>query len=188
MRRPRGYAARSSPVAGKGTNMSFLLFIQEHLRTGFGDLVFPIITRLGDAGFIWILIGLVLLCHPKTRCCGWTVLISILLAYVTGELLIKNIVQRPRPFTVENVELLIAAPSGFSFPSGHSGSSFAAAVSLFLYRRKLGSAAIVLAALIAFSRMYLFVHYPTDVLCGSLLGFASALLVSHLMRRREARI
>lgn len=165
--------------------MSILMFIQENLRSGFTDAFFTFVTHLGDAGVVWILIGVGLLCSKKTRLWGWSLLFSLLFAYCIGDLVIKNIVQRSRPFTGLEIDLLIAAPTSFSFPSGHSGSSFASATALFLCNKKWGAAALVLAALIAFSRMYLFVHYPTDVLCGALLGVATAFAVHWWFFKRK---
>ena len=164
--------------------MDILLFIQENLRCAAGDFLFPLITRLGDAGLIWIILGLSLLISRKTRRCGLAILISLAVTYAVGDLVIKNLIMRPRPFTVyPEIELLISPPGSFSFPSGHSGSSFAAATALFCFYKKPGIAALVLAALIAFSRMYLFVHYPTDVLAGSMLGIFMALAVCCFLRK-----
>lgn len=166
--------------------MEFLLFLQEHLRTAFGDFFFPLVTHLGDAGIVWIALGLSLLIPKKTRRCGLAVLIALAVTFVVGNVVMKNLIARPRPFIVyPDIELLIAPPSGFSFPSGHSSSSFAAATALFCFYKKPGIAALVLAALIAFSRMYLFVHYPTDVLTGIMLGIFMALAVCCMMRRPE---
>lgn len=167
--------------------MALLQWIQETLRCGFLDHAFTFITHLGDVGIVWILLGVVLLCRKTTRRWGWAVLFSLLFAYVIGDLIIKNIVQRPRPFTRAEVELLIPPPDSWSFPSGHSGSSFAAATALFLCSKKWGTPALVLAGLIAFSRMYLFVHYPTDVLCGILLGVLTAFAVCGWMNRKKAK-
>lgn len=98
--------------------------------------------------------------------------------------MLKNLIQRPRPFTLlPGVSLLIPPPGSSSFPSGHTGSSFACAAAIFLLNRKWGVPALALAALIAFSRLYLSVHYPTDLLAGALLGVGSALLARWLCRR-----
>ena len=101
-----------------------------------------------------------------------------------GEIALKNIICRPRPFQdMPGIPLLIPPPSGYSFPSGHSCASFAAATIIFLKDRRPGAAALALAALIAFSRVFLFVHYPTDVLAGSLLGVLCALAAAYGYRR-----
>lgn len=148
------------------------------------DTIMVWITNLGDAGLIWIALGLVLAIIPKTRKCGVQMLISMAVTFVLGNLILKNIVARPRPFHVDSsVTLLIPEPSEYSFPSGHTMNSFTSATMLFLHYRKPGIAAFILAALIAFSRMYLFVHYPTDILGGIVLGVVDALVVYLLAKR-----
>ena len=153
------------------TNLDFLILdIIKNLRCGILDFVMPYITSLGNGGIIWIIAGLLMLCFKKTRKTGITVLISLLLSLIFCNLLIKPNVMRTRPFNLIEMELLIAPPNDFSFPSGHASSSFAAAVSMYLNNKQLGRWAILLASLIAFSRLYLYVHFPTDVLAGIVLG------------------
>lgn len=156
-----------------------MAFIQGHLHNAATDVTFPIITYMGEGGLFWLLLSLVFLCVKKTRRQGIFMVCAIACGFVVGELVIKNLVCRPRPFQQfpEYVSLLIPPPSGFSFPSGHSCSSFAAAVVLFAFSKKWGVPALLLAGLIAFSRIFLFVHWPTDVLAGIVLGIASALLM-----------
>lgn len=157
-------------------------FIQTHFHNPVTDAVFPVLTALGEAGLIWIAASLVLLCFKKTRMTGTLVLVTMLMTFVSGELILKNIICRPRPCAAfPDFPMLIARPDSYSFPSGHSASSFAAAVMLTLRQKKWGWVALVLAALIAFSRVFLFVHYPTDVLAGALLGtlFAFAVYAVH---------
>ncbi len=142
------------------------------------DAIMVTFTTFGDSGLGWIAIGLILAIIPKTRRCGINVLLSMLITHIIGNMIIKPIVARPRPFLADpSVELIVKAPSSFSFPSGHSASSFTAALTIFFYYKKPGVIALLAAATIAFSRMYLFVHYPTDVLCGVLLGCVDACLV-----------
>lgn len=152
-------------------------FVQNTMHNAFTDAVFPFITYLGEAGCIWIIVGIILLFMKKTRKCGIMLLVAMLGCYLLGELLVKNLVCRPRPFMDHpEFRLLISPPSGFSFPSGHSGSSFAAAAVIFSQNRKFGIAAGILALLIAFSRIFLFVHYPTDVISGIILGIIFAVI------------
>lgn len=165
-------------------DMGIIWWIQEHLRNGFTDWFFPAVTFLGDKGLIWILLGLALLFFPKYRKWGIAMLCALLLTTLLGEGLLKHLIARPRPFMhYPDLALLIPPPSTYSFPSGHSAASFAAAVVLFRCRRSFGIPALVLAALIAFSRLFLFVHYPTDVLAGILLGTAVGLLTCYLFRK-----
>ena len=160
-------------------------WVQTHAHNPVTDAVFPIVTKLGEYGLIWIAAAILLLCFKKTRTTGRLVLISMLLALLFGELVLKNIVCRPRPCTLfPDFPMLIARPSSYSFPSGHSASGFAAAVTLALCHKKWGWLALLPAALIAFSRVFLFVHFPTDVLAGALLGTLFAIAVYWVYRKR----
>jgi undecaprenyl-diphosphatase len=152
-------------------DFSILNFIQENFRCTFLDVVMPFITSLGDVGFIWILISVILLFFKKTRKLGIQLLFSIVFAYVIYQWILKPVVARPRPFTQNPVvELLIKAPKDFSFPSGHTACGFSFVIILFLAKNKWWIPSLILACLIGFSRMYLYVHFPTDVLCGALCG------------------
>lgn len=155
-----------------------LFWIQEHLTAQWLQETLLAFTFLGNHGFLWILLGAILLCIPRERKTGAAVLMVLLASYLVGNLLLKNIVMRPRPFVeFPQVSLLLPAPSGYSFPSGHALSSFAAAAAVFRYHKKWGTAALFIAAFIAFSRLALFVHYPTDVLAGALLGVSLSWLL-----------
>ena len=158
-------------------DLQILDWIQAHLRCGFLDHVVPWITLLGEAGWIWILLAVVLLARKKTRSLGLAVAISLLVDLVLCNLLLKPLVARPRPFTYRpDLNLLVAAPRDFSFPSGHTAASFAAAAALAFAHCRHWRPAMALALLIALSRLYLYVHYPTDVLCGALLGVLCGLI------------
>ena len=136
------------------------------------DFLMPLLTTVGNMGIIWILIGVLLLCIPKYRKNGVMLLLGLLIGFLLGNVLLKNLVARPRPFVFkENALLLIKAPQDLSFPSGHTLSSFVATFSLYRANKAFGRCALVLAVIIAFSRMYLFVHYPTDILGGILLAY-----------------
>ena len=138
-------------------DLNFLNAIQDSLKCGFLDGFAVFLSYLTTQGIIWIALGVVLLFFKKTRAAGITVLIALAIGFLTGDVLLKHLINRPRPFTVNtDIVLLIKQPSGASFPSTHS--TLAAAVTL------------ALTLCIAFSRLYLYVHYPTDVLCGLLLG------------------
>lgn len=155
-----------------------LLQIQQHLRTDMLTPFMKIVTFLGNGGWFWILCAVVLLAVLKTRKTGYAAVLSLIFGVIVTNLLLKNIVARPRPFAeIEALIPLIAKPTDFSFPSGHTTASFAVAlVMLRMLPKKIGIPAVVLAALVAFSRLYLGVHYPTDVLAG----FVVALVGSSL--------
>ncbi len=157
------------------------------MRNGFLDFFMPVITYLGSGGAIWIFTSLIMLRFKKSRKSGITVLFALLIGYILSTLILKGLVSRERPFNVPGAllgaeDLLIGAPSGrFSFPSGHALSSFSAASVLFVYDRKIGAGALILASLIAFSRLYLYVHFPSDVLCGAVLGVFFAVLATGIV-------
>ncbi|MDY4949197.1 MAG: phosphatase PAP2 family protein [Clostridium cadaveris] len=162
------------------TNIDFSIldFIQNHLRNGVLDWLMTKISMLGNAGVIWIVISIVLLSIKKYRKCGITLVIGLLLGLLIGNIILKPLVARPRPCWINSdIALLIASPKDFSFPSGHTLSSFIAAIILLKEDKKFGYVAMILAILIAFSRMYLYVHFPSDILAGVvlaiLIGFAA---------------
>lgn len=155
-----------------------ILDMIQNLRTPIGDVVVPLITRLGDAGIIWIILTVLLLIIPKTRKTGVIMMAALLVDVLLCNVFIKNLVARTRPFDVNTaVQLLVAKPRDYSFPSGHTAASFASVTALYLVgEKKMWKAALVLAVLIALSRLYLYVHYPTDVLGGALTGIMSGYL------------
>ncbi len=148
----------------------FLLDKTALLRNPFFDWFFSAFTHLGDGGMLWIAIALICLCLKKTRKTGLCMVFALALGFLIANLGLKPLVARQRPFQLKNVKILIAPPTDFSFPSGHTVSSFGAATALFKNNRKWGSVAFVVAGLIAFSRLYLYVHFPSDVICGILIG------------------
>lgn len=162
---------------------SILLFIQEHIRNPILTPIFKFITALGNGGMIWIFITLLLLCYRKSRKTGIATLVTIFICFIINNIMIKNFAARPRPFAmIQNLQVLIAKPTDFSFPSGHTAISFAVAGTIFFAgNRKLGIGAFVLAGAIGFSRLYLGVHYPSDVICGILVGLLTSICVSRLL-------
>lgn len=152
--------------------------IQNHLVCPFLDAVMPVITALGNAGAIWLATALALICTKKYRRQGILLLGGIALGYLVGIVCLKNLLARPRPCWLDpSVSLLIARPSDYSFPSGHTMISVIGATILTKTNRQFGYIAIPLAALIAFSRLYLYVHFPSDILGGAVLGVVIGLLV-----------
>lgn len=167
--------------------LNVLWWIREHLTNPFLDIVMPYISSLAHAGEVWILLALILLCFKKTRKAGVAMGIAMACGYLIGNMGLKNLFARTRPYDVTEVKLLVAKLHDFSFPSGHTLVSFEAATALWYYHRKWGVAALALATLIAYSRLYLFVHYPTDVLAGALLGIGIGLGACCVINRLWAR-
>ena len=171
-------------------DFSVLYWIQDRLRCGLMDWTMPKLTLLGEAGAIWIALALVLFATKKYRRCGLMLAAGLLCSLLLGNLLLKPLVARPRPCWLDpSVPLLVAVPKDCSFPSGHSLSAFITVTVLWRQDRRLGIPALILSILLAFSRLYLFVHFPSDVLAGILLGMAVGLgvcfLADRFFRRRE---
>ena len=166
-----------------GTELPILWWIRDHLTNPFLDTVMPYVSSLARHGEFWILLALILMCFKKTRKAGVAMSIAMACGYLIGNMGMKNLFARTRPYDMVEVELLVAKLHDFSFPSGHTLVSVEAAIALWFYHRKWGIAALVLAALIAYSRLYLFVHYPTDVLAGALLGIAIGLAACYMTNR-----
>ena len=168
-------------------DLSVLNAIQNTLKCGFLDFFTVFISYLTTSGILWIVTGIVLLFFKKTRAVGVMVLIALALGFLTGDVALKHLVNRPRPFTVNtDITLLIKQPSGASFPSTHSVLAGAATTVLLAKKRVLGIIALCLTVCIVFSRLYLYVHYPTDVLCGLLLGILCG--IAALMIAKAAKL
>ena len=166
-----------------------LLWIQENLRSEILTPVMKGITFLGNGGWFWIVLALALVVCPKTRRAGVAAGIALLLSLLVNNVLLKNAVARTRPYElVEGLQILVSRPHDFSFPSGHSGASFAAACAMYPnLPRRWGVTLAVLAALIALSRLYVGVHFPTDVLAGAVIGICLGLLANALLRWGEKK-
>jgi undecaprenyl-diphosphatase len=163
-------------------------WLQETARTPLADFVMPVLSSLSDAGILWILLGVALLCFKATRRQGAVLLVALLLEFIFCNGILKPVVARLRPYDVRDItDLLVPELHDFSFPSGHTAVSFAAAASLYFTKSRLAVPAVILACAIAFSRLYLYVHFPTDVLAGLLLGILSALLSRKLCRKLLAK-
>ncbi len=168
--------------------LRFLDFLQT-LHTPLLDKILAFITSLGNAGIIWIVLAVVLLILPKTRKTGIIVAAALLMNLILCNLILKNLVARVRPYDVNTaIAILIKKPLDFSFPSGHTAASFAAMTALFLAKmKKAWIAALVLAVLIAFSRLYFYVHYPTDVLGGAVVGILSGIIGYAIVEKIDKR-
>ena len=153
-------------------------------RTEVLDSFFLGLTRVaGSYGQLWLIIAALLLIFKGTRRAGISVVIAYLAVYLLGQILLKQLISRPRPCQIDQAfALLVARPSSSSFPSTHSAWAFGAATAIFMRHRKLGAAAYAVAALIAFSRLYMFLHFPTDVLFGAAMGMALGVLAHWIMK------
>lgn len=160
-----------------------LNLIQDILGCEFLDFLIPKITLLGNSGIIWIVIGLVLLCTKRYRRGGVFLLVGLLLGLIFGNVILKNVIARPRPCWIYDVPMLIPNPTDFSFPSGHTLSSFISAFVLARVNRKFAIPAFLLAGIMAFSRMYLFAHFPTDILGGIALAYAVYLILKKQIKK-----
>ena len=162
--------------------IGILDFIRETFSTRFLDVFFSTITRFADHGIGWIIVAVLLIAFKKTRKMGISMGLALLIGYITGNMFLKNVIGRVRPYDFAgNIDLLVDRLSDFSFPSGHTLCSFEGAFAVFIRNKKWGIAAIVFASLIALSRLYLYVHYPSDVLVGALMGIAIAYLASFIV-------
>ena len=154
-----------------------LKYISEKCKNRIFDKIMPIITMMGNLGIIWLVISVLMLLKVEDRIIGISVILALILTTIIGEGIIKHIVKRNRPFQNYEDELLINKPITYSFPSGHTASSFAALAVFFQMNGKLGLIMSPIATLIAFSRIYLKVHYPTDVIFGIFLGITCGVSV-----------
>lgn len=161
-----------------------ILYYLQSLRSELLDGIMLFLTLLGSRFTVWMAIGIIMLFFRKTRKCGLLMMAGMLLAVILGEGIMKNLFMRERPCHIDSlVQLLVDTPRTYSFPSGHTTHSFVSATTILLHFRRAGIAALLLAVGISFSRMYLFVHFPTDVLAGMLLGAGSALLIFYAHKR-----
>ena len=169
-------------------DFTILDWIQLYLRNEVLDVVMPLITMLGDHGILFILLGALFLIFRQTRRCGLFLLLALFVGLLICNITLKPLVGRIRPYDLkQGIDLLIEAPTDFSFPSGHTNASFVFATVIFCTNKKWGVGAFILAALIAFSRRYLYVHYPTDVLAGIVCGIFAGWITVFLLRKLLTR-
>ena len=162
-------------------DLPILDWIQAHLQSGFMDKLMPFITKFGDHGLFWMIVAAVLFIIPKTRKTGLGMAIAMMIGLLVCNVTLKPLVGRIRPYDLQaelgiTIQLLGERMHDFSFPSGHTIASFEAAVVMLKNSKKLGIPAMILAVLITFSRLYLYVHYPTDVIASIILGTLFALI------------
>ena len=169
-------------------DLPVLDWIQANIQCTFLDKIMPLITVLGDGGAFWIACALLMLLLKKYRKAGFSASLALIFGLLICNIFLKPTVERIRPYDFQEqmgviINLLIDKEHSFSFPSGHTIASFEAATVLMLHNKKLGIPALILACLIAFSRLYLYVHYPTDVITSVVLGTAFSFLGNWLVNK-----
>lgn len=175
-------------------DLPILDWIQANLQSPFMDKFMPFITLFGEGGIFWIAVAVILLILPKTRKTGLGMGFALIFGLVVCNMTLKPLCQRVRPydFQMENygitINLLVKALHDYSFPSGHTIASFEAATVLMRRDKRMGIPALILACLIAFSRLYLYVHYPTDVLVAIVLGVIFGILGDMLAEKVAPRL
>jgi len=166
----------------QNTDNILLNFIQFHFHSPILDKALPFISMIGNLGAVWLVIAAILLCIPRYRKYGIMIVLAILLAALTGEAILKPMFARIRPCNLNiYVPMLIQRPTDFSFPSGHTSASFAATSIIWKANKKFGVLALLFALLMGFSRLYLYVHYPTDILAGLILGLLCGATIIYIV-------
>ena len=161
----------------------------QKIRNPLLDKVMGFLSLIGDAGLFWIVLALLFVCFSKKyKSMGWQMIWAMLLTFIVGNLILKNVFERPRPFGTDLFLINGAIPKDSSFPSGHTMNGFSAAVVILCNHRKIGIPAILFAGAIAFSRLYNYCHFPTDVLAGILIGTVIALFCTWWYRRYQNTI
>lgn len=183
-----GQPERSKPMLDwiQNADNTILLLIQNHLHVSFLNGFFIFYTQLGNLGILWIVLSLLLLLRPKTRRAGLLALLSMLVGLLCTNVILKNLVARPRPWlVVEGLAPLMTPPDPNSFPSGHTCAAFASAGAWWrtFPRLRFRLLAVTLAVLMGYSRLYVGLHFPTDVLAGAIVGLFSSFAAWMLYRR-----
>ncbi len=167
---------------------SIILFINE-IRGGlFTDSIMKFISFLGNGGWFYILIGLIMILfikrNPNIGKWGIILLVSLAISAIIVNIGIKPYFARIRPFDRLMLDIIINKPSDYSFPSGHTTAAFGAAVVFLYMNKKIGFFMIIFAILMGISRMYLLVHFPSDVICGAIIGSITSIIVCKIFRKK----
>lgn len=159
-----------------------MLFIQDSVRGGVLDYIMIFFTTIGNTGAVWLFMGAVMAFFKKTRKAGICVILSVALCYVVNDMIIKELVRRPRPFLeIPELVTLVSRPGSFSFPSGHSCAGFAASYALTKNFGRKGAPAYILAVIIAVSRPYVGVHYISDIVVGTVVGTVGSVILNNFV-------
>lgn len=164
-----------------------LLWIQQWVRQDWLNPLVEVFTSLGNGGAVWIVLTVLLLCRKSTRRLGVASAIAMLLGLICTNLVLKNLFLRPRPYTVvEGLVPLLTSADPNSFPSGHTTAAFAAGIAWAgtSDKRAVKWIAVIQAVCMGLSRLYVGVHYPSDVLAGMVIGTACALLSLYFLKRK----
>lgn len=166
--------------------INFLKYIINNLHNETMTGIMEFITSLGNGGFIWIVLAIIMVAIPKMRKTGINMSLSLIMVFILVNLIIKPLIGRDRPFQINDDifnSILIAFPKDSSFPSGHTSASFAGAVAVFCCNKRVGICLLILAVLIAFSRLYFAVHFPTDVIAGCVIGTLVGIASNKILKK-----
>ena len=171
--------------------LAVLDWIQQFMKSPVMDMIMVFVSTLGDKGYIYYVILILLLINKKTRKFGIVMGIAMILNYLISNLGLKPLVARTRPYDINTaVEILVHKPSSYSFPSGHSAQAFCVASAFLFMNFKYAKPMLIFAFVIAFSRLYLYVHFPTDVIAGAVIGMLCGYLAyrifNFIQRKKEA--
>lgn len=170
--------------------LSVLDKIQELFACPFMDKAMPIVSDFGEKGIFFIVIAIIFMIFKKTRKTGLSMGLALIMGLIIGNYILKILVARERPFMLNpEFNLIVERLKDYSFPSGHAIACFECATVLMIRDKRFGIPALVLAVLVGFSRMYLYMHFPTDVLGGALIGvgvgFLSCFIVDKIYNKFE---
>lgn len=169
--------------------ITFLNWIRNNLSCNFLDVIMKLITQMGNSGIMFVVIAIFCLLYKNTRVFGCVFSVAMSLQFLIVSGILKPIIARPRPYMVSDIDLIISQLTSFSFPSGHTAVAFAFAFSLLIYGKKSFIPGLIFAILMGFSRMYLYVHFPSDVLVGAIIGalcgYASYYVAKKIVLNRE---
>ncbi len=160
-------------------------WIQANLRSDAMDTIMQIFSFLAEYGWLWILTAVVCLVLPEKRRLGAAIGLALIIESVVINIFLKNMVCRTRPYDINtSIALIIEPQNDYSFPSGHSAASFAASVAIYRFSKPVGIISLVIAAIISFSRLYLYVHFPSDVLAGIIIGVLAGIAAVRIVRTK----